>query len=403
MPDNINVQDEEAMMADIGKTLNPADFGVTPGTPVAGAEGGMPAAPVVTEPIPGEPAAAPAAAVSPEEPVVTAPAATTTTPAPEAAPAATAAPVTVNYEGISNGLIKSVDDITRISTEYAQLKQQNEQLTQQAAVNPFANDFAKTLNQMYADGKSPEQIKAFIHLQDLGDISKLSPIDAMIQARVLRDGRDADMTRKQIERKYGITEGMNAEDKELIELDIADDAKADYAYLQEHKKELAIPAPAAAPVVNVPAISEDVIRAQVAPIKTKIVEQFNTLGTLNLNAKYEKDGTTAAKDAIQFELAIPKEFKDDLPALVENFFVESKLPVTQENMQTCLKVINHDLFDKYGVRMIQDCVNHALSVQDKAIREEYENVNGLKHPSHKKVIQTAELTDQFLESYARGD
>src|SRR6184192_4271310 len=142
-------------------------------------EGGIP--PVVGEIAP--PAEGESAATSSEnQPPAPAPSAPATPPAAPAA--ATPPPVDnqINFEGISNGLIKSPADITRISQEYAAQQAELTTLRARVAENPFANDFIKTLDQMQRDGKSPEQVKAFMDLQNLGDISKLSPIDAMIEA-----------------------------------------------------------------------------------------------------------------------------------------------------------------------------------------------------------------------------
>lgn len=336
----------------------------------------------------------PATATAPTDNAATPPATSPATP-----PAA--APAPINYEEISGGLIKGVDDITRIATEHRTLLGEIADLREKVARDPFANEFVKTLNQMQVDGKSADQVKAFMQLQELGDISKLPPIEAMIQAKVLRDGRNADLARKQIERKYGITENMDPLDKEIAEADMADDAKADYEYLQSHKKELATPLAPAAPVQAAAALSQEVIRGQVSPIKEKVKEQYNTLGQINLNGKIDDDGKPTA-DAVLFDLPIPNDFRDKIPALLDDFFVNQGVPVTQENLKTAMGVINYELFNQYGVKLIQDACNAYGSEVEKRIRGEYENKGDFKK---KNIAQpnATNLEDSFLEQYVNGD
>lgn len=318
------------------------------------------------------------------------------------AAAAAAAPEPINFEGISGGLIKSVDDVTRISTEFIAMQTELTQLREQVKADPFANDFVKTINQMQMDGKSPEQVKAFIHLQDLGDISKLSPMDAMIEAKVLRDGRDADIARKQIEMKYQLSNDMDPEVRKVIEANMMDDAKSDYEFLQSQKKDLATPV-VRTPTDAVQTLSKETILAQVASVKEKVKDQFNTLGEINLNGKVDKDGKPTA-DAVMFDLPIPNEFKAQIPQLVEDFFVNSGVAVTKENMATALGIVNYELFDKYGVKIIQAACNQYGNVVENRIRDEYEHKGDLKHNTDKNVNNNAEtLTDEMLDSYSRGE
>lgn len=392
--------DEDAMFSDAAAAIADEALGNQPANNAdAPPDGGIPPAEGQSDaPADGAPA-----------PVSTdnqAPAPAPTTPAPAAAPvAATPPPVDnqINFEGISNGLIKSPADITRISQEYAAQQAELVTLRAKVAENPFANDFIKTLDQMQRDGKSPEQVKAFMELQNLGDISKLSPINAMIEARRIRDNRDPDIARRQIEKKYGITENMDEKEREVIDADMADDAKADYEYLQSQKKELATPV-ASAPAAAVSTLTREAIVSQVAPIKEKVKEQFNTLGEINLTGKVDDKGNAAA-DAILYDLPIPAEFKEMIPQMIENFFVEQGLPVTQDNMKTALGVVNYELFNQFGVKIIQTACNQTAAETEKRIRAEYTNTNGLPKPNTpaKPSINANDLSDDQMQSYARGE
>lgn len=380
---------EDAMFQDAAQSLiDKSGSAATSGAP---AEGGMPGAGGDDTP-----AAIPAPVV--ETPAVAAPPVDASL---AAVPAAVPATPNFDFEGISRGLVRTPEDVTRISDEYRAMQTELADLRTKVAVDPFANEFVKTLDQMQRDGKSPDQVKAFIKLQDLGDISKLSPIDAMIEAKVLRDGRNADIARKQIERKYEITEGMDEIDRQIAEANMADDAKADYEYLLSQKKELATPKPAT-PAEAVAAISEEVIRAEVAPIKQQVKDQFHSLGNINLNGKVDKDGKPT-DEAVMFDLPIPKEFKDQIPDLLENYFVNSGTKPTKEGIETAMGILQYEMFNRFGVKIIQDACNQYGTVVEKRIRDEYENKNPKKTNNLHQPVNANLLSDAQLESYVSGE
>lgn len=351
-------------------------------------DGGMPPADPPIPPVEEPPATPPADEVIPP-------------PATPEVPAAAPVIEPINFEGISSGLVKTPEDITRISGEYRAMQEELVTLREQVKRNPFANEWMEALNQMQVDGKSPEQVKTFIQLQELGDISKLPPIEAMVQAKVLRDGLDADLARKMIERKYEIREGMEDLDREIAEGNMKVDAKQDYEYLNTQKKELATPlAKTPPPAVNV--LSQEAIRSQVEPIKEKVKEQFSSLGEVNLNGKVDNDGKPTA-DAVLFDLPIPNEFREKIPALLEDYFINSNTPVTKENLETAVGILNYELFNQFGVRIIQDAVNHALSVQDKKIRAEYSNNNPQKPERVNQPVNAMDLSDAQLDQYVSGE
>lgn len=392
MAEFIDENNDDAMFQDAAQSM--IDANSAPGG--EGTNGGMPDAPANPEDVIDPAAAAPAVA-DPIDSAVAAPAA-----APAAEPANIPAIEPINFEGISNGLVKTPEDITRISGEYATMQKELETLREEKKRNPFANEFVEILNQMQVDGKSPDQVKAFIKLQDLGDISKLTPLDAMIEARVLRDGRDADLTRKMLERKYEITEGMDELDRQIAEESMKEDAKADYEYLASQKKELAAPAPAKVPDAAIDTITREQIIAQVAPIKEKVKDQFLSLGEINLNGKVDKDGKPTA-DAIIFDLPIPNEFREKIPTMLENYFVESGIPVTKETLETAMGIVQYEMFNQYGVKIIQDAVNHSNTILEKKIRAEYVNNNPDKANRPHQPVNAMNLSDAQLEKYATGE
>lgn len=370
------------------------------------AAGGTPAADA------GTPPAEPPAAAAPPADLQTPPAGQAQSlPAASAAavvePPAAAQPQSINYEGISGGLIKSVDDITRISGEYATQKTELDALRLQVAADPFANDFTKQLNQMFKEGKTKEQISLFYQLTELGDISQMNPLDAMVQAKVLRDGRNSDLARRQIEMKYEITPDIDPAFKEVIEANMKDDAKADYEYLQSQKKELTTPA-AAPPETAQNVINVDQLKTQVGEISPRVQEQFKTLGQVNINGKVDKDGKATA-DAILFDIPIPAEFNAKLPSILNDFFVTNQLPVTKENMEVALDLVNLELFKNHGAQIIQASVNHALAEHETKIRAEYENNGFVKKQADDTLQQknplamTAKQFDDFAKQYVGGN
>lgn len=326
-------------------------------------------------------------------------AATTTT---DTSATTTTATEPINFEGISKGVIKSVDDIAGISDELVRSRTELQQLREQVAKSPFANELVKTINQMYADGKTETQIDTLLKLQKLGDISKLPPLQAMIEARVLRDGRAADVTQKMLERKYGITDDMDELDRQIAEETMKDDAKADYEYLAGQKKELATPTKATSDTTAAAQVlSHEAIRQQVEPIKGKIKDAYTSLGEINLNGKVDKDGKPTA-DAILFNMPVPSEFKEQIPDIVEGFYNELGVVPDKENLEILKGVINHNLYEQYGVKLIQDAVNAFAGPFEKKIRAEYEHKGKLENNRINQSATQLQLEDADLKDYVSG-
>jgi hypothetical protein len=304
-----------------------------------------------------------------------------------------------DFEGISGGLIKNVDDIGTFAAEHQRLLEENRSLKEKSEVNPFANEYSRTLNQMFADGKSEEQIEAFVSLNKLGEISELSPIEAMVQEKVLKDGRNPEIARKQIEKRFGITEFMSDEERELAQADLEDASKESYKYLQDFKKDLTTPTSQSPNGAVVDAVSADVIKTQIAPIKEKAYESFKSLGEINLNGKVDKDGKPL-EDAVLFNMAVPDDFRKLVPDLLEAFHLSNNLAVTDESLKNAMEYVNFELFNQRGVELIQTACIHYGNTVEKRIREEYENQGGL---THRRGTGSAQANTDEFNSFIESD
>lgn len=128
----------------------------------------------------------------------------------------------------SEGLFQSEDDFKSSLTKVKEFDAVKAELDQVKAEkeNLFANPFIKTLNEMHKNNATPEQIKEFTNLYDLGDMSKLDPKEALVQ-ELIRNGTSRTMAERIIERKYSLDLSLDEEvlsteevsrNKESIEL-----------------------------------------------------------------------------------------------------------------------------------------------------------------------------------------
>lgn len=128
----------------------------------------------------------------------------------------------------SEGLFQSEDDFKSSLTKVKEFDAVKAELDQVKAEKEtlFANPFIKTLNEMHKNNATPEQIKEFTNLYELGDMSKLDPKEALVQ-ELIRNGTSRTMAERIIERKYSLDLSLDEEvlsteevsrNKESIEL-----------------------------------------------------------------------------------------------------------------------------------------------------------------------------------------
>lgn len=151
-------------------------------------------------------------------------------------------------EKISGGAIKTKDEIARLletsrkaaelETQNATFRQENEQLKAKAETNPFANDFTKKLNDLYASNANESQIQAFMAINKV-DIDKLTPLETSSLALQVKHGLTPDEADRYLAKKYDID--LTDPDKPLdkdAEIALKIDSGVDKEFLKTHKAQV---------------------------------------------------------------------------------------------------------------------------------------------------------------------
>lgn len=211
--------------------------------------------------------------------------------------------------------------------KYEEIAKKYRDLEEKSKVNPFADDFAKTINEMRRNGDSPEKIKAFVEINAV-DFEKMSNEDKMIWSYRLKNGLTEKEARIALEDEYSIreedyelSEDLDGEDlkkaKEKIARQIEKetirlkrDANGVVDSLLEYKKKVS--------TVEKP---EDAFNKKwseyepnVKEIAPVIAENYKGLKGIPLSAG--KEG-----DVLTFDFEVPDEFKKAIPSLVNDYLL----------------------------------------------------------------------------------
>jgi hypothetical protein len=278
-------------------------------------------------------------------------------------------------EEISGGLFKSQDEfklalpkIQSVDT----LEQQVAKFQKELADNQFADDYERKRNELKRGGATKEQLKAYEEINDLGDLSKLDPIEAKVKKLVLVDGYPENVARKKVEREFPLD---TAEEEDLDELkaDLDISVKKDLEALQAFKVAQST-APTDKSLVEAQAVQQ--IEAELTPVLTEFVDKFSSFGKLNLNGE-EGD------KAITFDLDIDTASKQTMAADIKAFFVQNKIPVTQENYNEALSYARANYLDAKLAELGKNIWKQAETHFTKALSDKYSNKDGLLNQDKK--------------------
>lgn len=126
-------------------------------------------------------------------------------------------------EGIET-LKEKLSKAASLEKEVEELKKKSEEV--------FANKRVETLNNLYKAGKTEEQISEYMSLSKMGDLSKLSAREVLIQQQV-KNGATRSFAEKLIDRKYPIPE-LDEDTMDDAELAKAKDDASFYEGLMEN-------------------------------------------------------------------------------------------------------------------------------------------------------------------------
>lgn len=279
-------------------------------------------------------------------------------------------------EELTEGEVKDVDTFKTLfpkAKNYDTLLSEKSELEEKLKVDPFANEYSKTIDSMIRNGKSFEEIENFHKLSKV-DIDALSPIEAKIMVMVSK-GFDPEIAKEIVEEEYPLhnyDEGSS--DRRKLEEKLRVNQEEDKKVLRDIKKDLTA-------VDNSPAEKAEADRLQaianqkqfeniIKEAAPTLAQKFTGLGERNLNGK-EGD------DALKLNFDYSDEFKAELPAKIESFFVDGQMELNETNIQLAEKYARADYLERNFDSILQSAVKHAISVTEEKVINRYENRSGL--------------------------
>lgn len=305
---------------------------------------------------------------------------------------------------ISGGIFKDVDTFKSAIpklTDYDAIvsaKTEQEELLK-SYIKP-ANDYVKHLNDMVLAGKSQDEIENFQKISKL-DIDQLSDAQVKVMAMV-KQGYSETIAKQIVDRDFPLDDfEEGTTERQILEEELRVSAKSQREELKEYKKELTTivnPAAEAAEQKRLEDIAaKSAHESAVKSVVPKIVEGLTGLGEKLLTGK-------EGEDAVKLKFDYSDEYKSGLNDRVENFFIESGLPVTEENIQLAQKYVQADYLVDNIDSILQAACKHQEAITTEKIVNKYENRSGLTTDpvNEVNIDTTAREKDDFMLRIAQG-
>jgi bacterioferritin (cytochrome b1) len=305
-------------------------------------------------------------------------------------------------EAETGGMFKDVDSfkqaLPKIS-EYESLAQQKADLEKNQIT--YANGFVKELNELAQAGASADQLKAFVKLNEAGELSDLNPLDAKVAKLVLVDGYSEVVARKKVDREYPLDDfDEGTDEREILEDELRVSSKSDFEALNKYKTQLT--------TVENPEkeIQEKNRLQQIADTEQhknlvkqeapKIANSIQGLGNVNLNGK-EGD------EAVMLDMPFAEEYKAKVHEMAENYFMLNNEPITQDGVNSFAMYAKANYLAENFDKIAKSIFTHAESVVTERIVNKYENRSGLAPQIEPQVdVNKQEQYQSFLERVANG-
>lgn len=299
----------------------------------------------------------------------------------------------LDLESKTEGLVKDEDTLIALvqrNKEYEALVEEKKSLFKPA------NEYISKLNELTLSGASPDQIKAFVKLNDYGDLDKLSPIDLKVTKMVLKDGYTEEIARKIVNRQYNLSQFDEDDPDQKDEADIMRErlrieAQSDLEALNEYKKELTT-------VKNPDKESAEKQRLQqIADLSAynKVIENEAVNIAKNFPTKLDYE-FKVGESAVKYEDNLDKQFlEQDLPNIVKEYFRDSMDPITQETVAQAYSFAMGEYLKANDTKRLERAYQKGESAGYERAVNVYENRSGLPRAQENQIIATNEagLTD----------
>lgn len=282
---------------------------------------------------------------------------------------------------VSNGTLNSADDLQAIldksnsATELeAKVAELTAKLEEQSNVKPYANEYIEKLNNLYKEGSDKSKIDAFIRINSLGDISDLSPSEALIydlQDQYKLSREDAE---EHINSKYKLDEDKYDEQEiRAAKIQMKIDSETAKKRLSEYKASFDVVSEGKADVnqktdAELAKEREDFVRKQTPVVNDIELKLDGAFKGFNTNGKQ-------GDEARLVDLAVPAEVRKSVAQqtleLASNYGIDGTTPEGKEQLQEFAE-------NSVVLAMYKSWIIDASNKTDEAVRAEFHNPDTIK-------------------------
>lgn len=220
----------------------------------------------------------------------------------------------------TGGAVKDEESFNSIldrANRYDELAKAKEELE----ANQFkpANPYIETLNKLVNEGAKPEQVRAFIKLNDYGSLDDLSPKDLLVAHKVLLGGYSEEVAKYKVDNDYDLSSfGEGDIEHKALQDDMRVAAASARKDLESYRAELTTvdnPGARAAEQEKLNQIAAEKQYTDLVALESpRIAAAADT--TIRFSGK-EGEGSV--------DVPFTKEFKDQIPGMARQFFATTRL------------------------------------------------------------------------------
>lgn len=324
------------------------------------------------------------AEVIPEEAAVTA----------EPTPAASNEPYNywADLETKSEGLVKDEDTFKSVLEKfkgYDTLAAEKAEL-EKNQWKPI-NDYVATFDKLIRDGANADQVKAFVKLNEYGNLEDLKPIEAKVAKMVLIDGYSEEVARKVVNRNFDFNQfdediESQKDDADILREELRISAKSDLEALKDYRKDLSV-------VPNPEKESAEAAKlTEIATISTynKTVEAEAGKIAKNFPSKLDYE-FKIGDESIKFEDTFEKDFLDNqLPVLVADYFKDSMDPVNKDTIGEAYSYAFGEYLKANDTKRLERAYQKGFNEGSERTVNKYENKSGLPKAQENTILASNE-------------
>ena len=303
---------------------------------------------------------------------------------------------------MSEGLIKDEGTLKSVLPqlkEYPELKRQLEEMQKQVEAAPkFYDDEVRLYNELKAAGATKEQLRNFQKINDAGDLSELSDIDARIARMVMIDGVKESVAKLKVEREYKLKdENLDPTDRELLDDDLRVAAKKDREELAKYKAEVSStgkPSPEEIKLQEAVKVNEH--NARLEPYLNDFVSALPHMGSIPV--REAKDG----QDGLSFDLPISDDARSEIKGYMQGYFLDGLTPITRENTIAAAQYAKAEYYRTHEQEIFKAYTDFLIPKLTEEITARFERQTGIKMPKDNPAAGAQNTGAKAMAEFVQG-